>query len=178
MHFFFIYFVFQQMAYKCRLLYARGLSIQDVNGPINQLAQNLKFFLAGCEETLQGKIRGKILQYFNPMIDLGAQKNIQHQGEDKTTVCNHESTVQNLLNNCKSCDYDRQLALLKSQIDGMQRQAPVIGRQLETFGQKLALAESALRGQQRQLVFQTVFPTHHPRLSPSNKALTYVVFTS
>lgn len=143
-----------------RLLYARSLAIHAANGPVDQLAQSLKHFLARCDRNLQGKLRGKILEYFNPVIDHSAQKNIQHQGEDKTAACDNDSTVQKCLNsnNCQhiSCDYERQLALLKSQIDKMQRQAPAIGHQLQTFGHKLAMTESALKSQQRKLAFQTV----------------------
>lgn len=162
-----MHFLFCQIVNKDRLLYARDLSIQAVNGPIDQLSQSLKHFLARCDTTLQGKIKEKILEYFNPVIHLSAQKKIQHQGEDKTTACNNDSTVQKCLdsNSCKhiSCDYERQLAMLNLQMTGMQRQAPAIGHQLQTFGQKLALTESALKSQQRKLFFQTV--SSNPPLS-------------
>lgn len=147
----------QQMIYKCRLLYAHGLS-REVNGVIDQLARELRGFLGRCDSKMQGKIRGLILQFFNPAISSSAQINCQNEGkgEEKIAVGNGSTGPKQLNNPNGKCDYQRHLALLNSQIQGIQQQVPVISHQLQRFGRKLALTESALRGQQRQLSFRKV----------------------
>ena len=158
-----------QMVYKCRLLYARVLSTLEINGVVDPLAQNLLGFLAGCEGKMQAKIREHVLQYYNPMIALSAEAKNQKQDVEKLPVANgstkvsastaqkHSTSPENVPSDS---DYECQLAMLRAQITGIRHQVPFIGQQLQTFGRKLAFAESALRSKQRHLELRKVSSTH------------------
>ena len=153
------------MVYKCRLLYARGLSRREakreMNGVVDQLAKKLRDFLAACKGSLESKVRGCILQYFNPMVALSAQVYIKPVNKPvEENLCVAKRTAKTKTSASKKNgneEYELQLALLRSQMTGMQQQVPFIAHRLQTFCQSLALAESALRGKHLDLTFRKVF---------------------